>query len=112
MGKISVGEDDVNVTLKLSEDLVDVIVLGPVGSTSGMEIILFLGWCGVKSGKGGFHEGVFTHDHVGVDSSKSGSDLTDLFGRNVVSVNEESVVVFSGGLLESSPVSFLLDSLV
>jgi hypothetical protein len=56
-------------------------------------------------------EGFLSHDHVGINLSQSRSDFTDLLGRNVVSINEESVVVFSGGLLKSSPVGFFLESL-
>jgi len=111
LAKISVGEDNVGVSLKLEKDLVDVIILSPVGSTSGVEVGLTVLWGGVESGKGCFHEGILSHDHDGIDLSQLLSETTNLFGRNVVSINEESIVVFSSSLLESFPVGFLFDSL-
>jgi hypothetical protein len=57
-GKISVGEDNVSVSLKLIKDFLDIIVLGPVGTTSGSEIIFILGWSSIESGEGSFHEGL------------------------------------------------------
>jgi len=80
LGKISVGEDNVSVSLKLKKDLFDVIVLGPVGTTSGSVILITFLWLSVKSGEGSFHEGVLSHDHVGIDLSQSSSDFTDLLG--------------------------------
>jgi hypothetical protein len=49
LGKISVGEDNIGVSLKLEDDLLDVVIGSPVGSTYGSVIGITIFWLGVKS---------------------------------------------------------------
>jgi hypothetical protein len=59
LSEITVGEDKVDVSLKLKQDLLDVGVEDPgLGSLS--VVLIGLLWLGVGSGKGGLHEGLNT----------------------------------------------------
>ena len=55
--EISVGENDVSVTLELGDDLFDVGAEFP-GALSLLVVVISLFWLGVSFGKGGLHEGL------------------------------------------------------
>jgi hypothetical protein len=109
ISEISVGEDNVDVSLELGDDLFKVLVLLE-SVFSGLIIGISNFWGSVESGERSLHKSVFTHDHDGSDFSELGSDHADLLRRNVVSVDEQGVLVCRGDVLESEPVVLLLDS--
>jgi len=100
ISEVSVGEDDVDVSLEEWDDLFDVFVEFP-GSLSFLVVFITFYWFGVGGTEGSLHEGVLSHDHVSTDLSKLISDHADLLGGDRVGVDEHSVVVFSGNMLES-----------
>jgi len=100
--EISLSENDGSVSFKLGEDLLEV-GKGLVRLLALLVVVIFFLGLNHHGVDGGLHHGVLSTDHEGIDSSHLFTEDGDLLGGNVVSVDEQSLVIGVAGGLEGTP---------